>query len=733
MARVIAAEAAAAPALDVSAFVRPRDGETDRIDLMVGGLHCADCIRRIEGALTKEPGVVSARVNLGSRRLALAWRRGAADPSRLVEIVRGLGFDTAPFDADALAGLDDRESRRLLRTIAVTGFAAANVMLLSVSVWSGLAGDMGDATRGLLHWVSALIALPAVAYGGAPFFAAAARALRAGALSMEAPISVAVLTAAGISLFEAARGGDHVYFDAAVCLLFFLLIGRFLDRRARSRARVAAEHLLTLRTQAANVVLPEGGLRTLPIAAVVPGMTVSVAAGARIPVDGLVVSGASTVDTALVTGETTPRDIGPSDTVHAGTVNLDAPLLVRATVTDDRSLLAEIVRLIEAAGQARARHVRLADRAARIYAPAVHGLALATFLGWTLIGGLAWQPALMIAVSVLIITCPCALGLAAPVVQVAAAGALLRRGVLLKSPDGLERLAEIDTVVFDKTGTLTIGRPALSDPGTIPAQALRIAASLAAASQHPLCRALVRAVGPVAIAPDVAETPGMGLEAVRDGGKIRLGNRRWCGVPDDAPGGRGSELWLSGFAGGPVRFNFADAPRPDAVETIEALAAVGLPAVLLSGDRPAAVAPVAAALGIADFAAGQTPSDKVGRLAALAAEGHRPLMVGDGLNDAPALAAGFASMSPAEGAAIAQAEADIVFQGSRLAPVAEAVGIARRARRLILQNFCLAFGYNAAAIPLAAAGLVTPVIAALAMSASSIAVTVNALRIRRSP
>ena len=730
MARLSPSTSDTLPGLDVSAYVRPRDSSTDGIDLMVDGVHCADCIRRIEGALAGQPGVVSARVNLASRRLALAWRCGQSDPSRLVEAVRGLGFDVAPFDAGALARLDDRESRRLLRAIAVTGFAAANVMLLSVSVWSGLGADMGSSTRGLLHWISALIALPAVVYGGAPFFAAAARAIRAGALSMEVPISVAVITASAISLFETTRGGSHVYFDAAVSLLFFLLIGRFLDRRARARARASAEHLLALRALAANVVEPDGSMRTLPIAAVLPGMTVSVAAGARIPVDGVIGTGTSSLDTSLVTGETVPQDVGPRDRVYAGTVNLDAPLLIDATATDERSLLAEIVRLVEAAGQARARYVRLADRAARVYAPVVHGLALATFLGWTLIGGLAWQPALMIAVAVLIITCPCALGLAVPVVQVVASGELLRRGILVKSADGLERLAGIDTVVFDKTGTLTLGRPELRDRDSVPADALRIAASLAAASQHPLCRALVRAAGPVAIATDVAETPGMGLAAAVDGTTVRLGNRRWCAIPASEPGG-GTELWLAGLDGGPVRFGFADQVRPDAAETVAALDRAGLPVSLLSGDRPDAVGPVAAALGITDFAAEASPADKAARLAALAAAGHRPLMVGDGLNDAPALAAGFASMSPADASAIAQTEADFIFQGKRLAPVLEAIDMARRARRLILQNFCLAVGYNAIAIPLAISGLVTPLIAALAMSASSIAVTLNAFRLRR--
>ena len=585
------------------------------------------------------------------------WLRGGA-----FWIVRGLGFGAVPFDAEAMARLEERESRHLLRAIAVAGFAAGNVMLLSISVWSGLGADMGAATRGSMHWISALIALPAIAYAGRPFFAPALRALGRRAMVMETPISLAVAIAAAMSLFETASGGDHVYFDAALALLFFLLIGRYLDNRARGEACATAAHLLALRSVAANVVGADGRLRS-------------------------------------------------------------------ASTSDDRSLLAEIAQLTESAGQGRARHVRLADRAARIYAPAVHGLALAAFLGWTLIGGLSWQPALLIAVAVLIVTCPWALALAVPAVHVVAAAELLKRGILLKSADGLERLAAVDRVVFDKTGTLTEGRPALVDSGAVPPAALAAAATLAAASQHPLCRALLRAAGPAQVAACVAEMPGMGLQATLGGKRLKLGSRRWCGIGESGESAY-SELWLTGLDGGPVRFRFADAAREDAADAVARIRAAGLPVTLLSGDRRGPVDAIARGLGIDDAEAAMSPADKVMRLAAMAEAGDRPLMVGDGLNDAPALAAGFASMSPAEGTAIAQTAADLVFQGARLAPVPDAILIARRARRLILGNFAIALGYNLIAVPLAMAGLVTPLIAAAAMSASSIAVTLNALRLR---
>ena len=718
----------APPDADPTPYVRVGDDGTATLNLMVEGAHCAACIKRIEGGLNRRDGVLDARLNLSTRRLVLRWRDGAIRAGDLVAVVTGLGYRAVPFDPELLATGDAAETRLLLRCLAVAGFAAANVMLLSVAVWAGAFSGMGPATRGFLHWLSALVVLPALAYAARPFMGSAWAALRAGALNMDVPISLAIVLTAGMSLFEVARGGEHVYFDAVSMLVFFLLIGRYLDRGARARARSTAEKLSVLGAGAAAVIGDDGTLRTLPAASVRPGMMVAVAAGERIPVDGDVIDGTSSLDTSLVTGETLPHDVAPGATVYAGTLNLDAPLRLRATAADDRTLLAEIIRLMEAAAQGRARYVRLADRAARIYAPAVHVLALATFLGW-LVMGTGWQDALMVAVSVLIITCPCALGLAVPVVQVVAAGRLMKRGILLKSPDGLERLAEIDHVVFDKTGTLTLGRPTVSNFDSPAPEDMALAASMAAASRHPLCRALVDASGPSPIADGVCEEPGRGLSAKIDGAEIRLGSRRWCGIDEAAPESAGPELWLTRPEREPVLFSFDDRPREDAAETVAALRRRGYGVELVSGDRPEVVRKIAQAVEIDDWRGSARPADKTARLATLADEGRKPLMVGDGLNDAPALAAAYASISPVDAADVSRTAADILFQGSRLAPVIDALDVARGARRLMLQNFGLALGYNAVAVPLAMAGLVTPLIAAIAMSASSLLVTVNALRL----
>ena len=593
---------------------------------------------------------------------------------------------------------------------------------------------MAAETRSLFHWFSALIALPALAWAGRPFFRSALKALRAGRTNMDVPIALAVTLAAGVSLWETIRGGPHVYFDSAIALLFFLLIGRFLDWRARRQAQSAAARLIALQDIPVTVIGDDGRPNRISAAELTTGMRMAVAAGERLAADGVVRRGRSEIDASLMTGEAAPKPVAPGDAVHAGVVNLAAPVEIEVTAAGDTTVLADIVRLTEAAEQRRSAYVVLADRVSRLYAPAVHTLALLAFLGWVLLGGLAWQPALLIAIAVLIVTCPCALGLAVPVVQVVATGRLLRRGVLVKSGDALERLAAADTVVFDKTGTLTLGAPELVDRDAIPRDALEFAASLATASRHPLSCALAAAAAEIAPADDVAEIPGCGLSLAIPEGEVRLGRADWCGVGAETAeaGGAdtpGSEFWLARPGAAPVRFRFEDSLRPDARNTVDALRKAGLRPLLLSGDRPEAVAAVADAVGIADWRAGCTPQDKLAALEALGAKGSTVLMVGDGLNDAPALAAAHVSVSPSGAADIAQVAADIVFQSRSLQPVADALTVARRAQGLVRQNVGLAIAYNLFAVPLAVAGLVTPMIAALCMSGSSIVVVLNAVRL----
>ena len=527
------------------------------------------------------------------------------------------------------------------------------------------------------------------------------------------------------------QNAEHAYFDASITLLFFLLVGRYLDRRARAKARSAATNLLGLQAQAATVIDDNGGYRSIRIADIKPGMTVLATQGERIPVDGDVISGTSDIDTALVTGETMPKLASPGTAVFAGTMNLSAPLTIRTTVAADRTLLSEIVRLMELAEQGRAKFVRLADRVARVYAPVVHILAALTFIGWLLLTDAGWEPSMLAAIAVLIITCPCALGLAVPVVQVVASGRLLKSGILVKSADALERLASIDTVVFDKTGTLTLGQPMLSG-GDYSDVDLTLAASLADHSKHPLSRAISLAAGNNERMPlsDIREIPGHGIEAMLNGQRVRLGKRDWCGITDVAAWIGGSELWLTVGQTRSASFQLTDALRNNAKDVVDQLKSMNINVELLSGDTPEAVAPIADSLGIDKWRAGCLPASKTERLAEIYVVGQTALMVGDGLNDAPSLVAAHVSMSPAGAADISQTAADLIFQGSSLAPVLSAIRIARQSNNLVKQNFGLAFAYNAIAVPIAVFGFVTPLVAAIAMSTSSIIVTANALRLR---
>jgi Cu2+-exporting ATPase len=715
---------------DPASYVRVDDEGIARLNLMVEGLHCAACVWLIESILARQPGVVSARVNMTTRRLVLRWRQTENDAQALVNAVTALGYRLLPYDPGRLREEGRETERVLLRAMAVAGFAAGNVMLLSVSVWAGAFSGMEAVTRDFLHWISALIALPAIVYAGWPFFSSAAKALKGGRFNMDVPISLAVILSAAMSLFETIRGGEHAYFDAAVTLLFFLLIGRYLDRRARAKARSAAERLVNLGATAATVEDENGRRRSVPVSEVMPGAVVHVAAGERIPVDGVVESGVSDVDSSLVTGESLPARTAEGGKVFAGTLNLSGALRIHTVAAGEDTLLAEIVRLMELAEQGQARYVAIADRVARLYAPAVHLFGLATLVVWLAVGA-PWQTALLYAVAVLIITCPCALALAVPIVQAVASGRLYQSGVLIRSADALERTSQADMVVFDKTGTLTLGRPRLREEDQ-DAEDLRLAASVAAASRHPLARALAAAVPDVVPQAKVREVAGEGLIAETGMGEIRLGRREWCGAP--AAAGEDSplpELWLASPGREPVRFRFADMLRADAAAVVAACKGRGLEVALLSGDLPPVVAAVAAELGIGDWRAGLRPDEKSRHLEDLAKCGKHILMVGDGLNDAPALASAFVSMSPSTAAEITQTASDVVFQGDQLKPVVEVMTVARKAERLVLQNLGIAFLYNAVAIPAAMAGYVTPLVAALAMSSSSILVTLNSLRLWR--
>lgn len=693
-------------------------------ELSVPSIHCGACIARIERLLGELPEVERARANLSTKRVTVAWR--GVRPPDLVGVLSQAGYDAYLPDAGHDPALDrgDRTTRELVRALAVAGFAAGNVMMLSMAVWFGAGGEARD----IFHWLSAAIALPALAYSGRIFFRSAWQALRHGHTNMDVPVTIGVLLAFGMSLYETVHHGPYAYFDAALSLLFVLLIGRALDHVMRERATTAVTGLARLAARGASVVQPDGSQHYLPVEDIRPGMILALGAGDRVPVDARVVAGRSEIDASQVSGESLPRAVSAGSAIAAGTLTLGGPLTVEATATADDSFLAEMRRMMETAEAGRAGYRRIADRAARLYAPVVHLAALATFAGWMLATGDA-HFAITTAIAVLIITCPCALGLAVPMVQVVASQQLFARGVMAKGGGALERLAEADHVVFDKTGTLTSGVPRLVGGGT-DSDLLAIAAAMAAASHHPYSRAIA-AEGRARGAPTVAfteldEHAGDGLEG-RLGAKVyRLGRPGWAlaGEADDDAG-----VALSADGALLARFAFADELRAGAREAIERLRTDGLSVEIVSGDHEESVRALAASLGL-PYRAGVSPAAKVEAMATLAASGRKVLMVGDGINDAPALGAAHASMAAASASDVGRSAADFVFLRDDLRAVPDTMAVARRARALVQQNLMLAAGYNALAIPVAILGLVTPLVAAVAMSVSSLAVVGNALRLR---
>ena len=714
----------AAAVRDLSAFVARGDDDHGRLELLVRGARCGGCLAKIEKTSREVAGVAAARFNLTTGKLAVTFAGASGDPALVIEALEKAGYPSTPFDPAQAIRDEDREGRALALALGVAGFGAGNVMMFTVPVWAGLFGqELTPATREVMYWFAAAVATPCALFAGMPFFRSAWASLKRRRANMDVPISIGVILTLIVSFSETLQNGRHAYFDAAVTLLFLLLIGRYLDHKLRVRARGAARDLLALQAPVATRIDADGLERVVPIGEVEVGDALAVAPGDRIPVNALVESGASELDNALISGETAPVAVRAGSVVHAGALNLYGRLVLRAQARSEDSAVAEIARLMEAGAQSKSTYVRLADKAAALYVPVVHTMALLTFVGvWAI--GLGPREAILRAAAVLIVTCPCALGLAVPAVQIVASGRLFRLGVLVKSGAALERLAEVDRVVFDKTGVLTEGRPRLIDA---PDAVVQMAAPLARASRHPLARALADAAGCGEVATEVKEVPGMGVEGLIDGRHARLGRASFVGVGSRHSGE--TELWFGFDDDVRVRFAFEDTVRPDAGASVSALRGLGLSVETVSGDLAGPVERAARAAGITDWTSGVTPFDKVARVEALQADGGKVLMVGDGLNDAAALARAHASMAPGSAVDASQNAADLVFSGGALASVPESIRVARAAKRRVMENFAFSALYNLVAAPAAMLGLVNPFVAAIAMSGSSLVVILNALRL----
>ncbi|SHG75422.1 heavy metal translocating P-type ATPase [Marivita hallyeonensis] len=694
------------------------------IVLSLPSIHCAACISGVERALSAFEGVRGARVNLTLKR-AQVDAAPEITAEMLVDLLGRAGFEAHELDATALRATEtDKAGRDLLMRLAVAGFAAMNVMLLSVAVWSGAEGP----TRDMFHWISAAIALPTIAFSAQPFFKHAWSAIRARRLNMDVPISLAILLAVATSLWETSLSGEHAYFDAAITLTFFLLAGRYLDHRTRAAARSAAEELAALEVPRVSRVTAQGE-EQIPMAELVVGDLVLVRPGGRMPVDGEIVTGESELDRSLLTGETRPIFAGPGQAVSAGEVNLTGPLTIRASAVGRDTSLHRMADLVAVAESGRSRYTSLADKAAKLYAPGVHILSALAFAGWYLYT-FDLRTALNIAAAVLIITCPCALGLAVPAVTTAASGRLFRKGLLIKDATALERMAQVDTVVFDKTGTLTAGTPEVINLGDHSRRDLGIALALAEGSSHPLSQSLAAAIANAGVHPakvtNIRELPGHGAEGDWMGQTVQLGRASWVGGGES----RETAAWLKVGDADAAAFTFVDQIRDGAEALVRQLQKDGFDVVLMSGDTTAAVEAFADRLGIGKWIAEALPEDKAAKVQHLTEEGAHVLMVGDGLNDTAALAGAHVSISPASALDAARVASDVVLLGNSLEPISDAVVTSRKAIKRIRENFTIATWYNIIAVPLAVAGLCSPLIAALAMSTSSITVSLNALRLK---
>jgi P-type Cu2+ transporter len=698
-------------------------------EISVPSIHCGGCINRIERGLAKLDGVQNVRVNLSSKRLALRWTDQGTPPDA-IGALKKLGYDGHLFDPTE-AAKPSGDLPRMLRALAVAAFASMNIMSLSVSVWAGAEGT----TRNMLHWICAGIALPALLYAGRIFYESGWRALRHGQTNMDVPISIGIAAAFALSVYDTYQGYEHAYFDAATSLVFFLLIGRTLDYVMRERTRTAVKGLAQLSPRGAMTIRADGEYEYLPLKEIRSGTRLLITAGERVPVDCEVERGISDIDFSLVTGEGAPRRVEAGAALQAGILNITGSLTVIATEVAEDSFLAEMIRLMESAESGKSVYRRIADRASRLYAPAVHLTSLLSFVGWMIFQGDVHQAA-TVAIAVLIITCPCALGLAVPMVQVMAARRLFESRTMVKDGSAMERLNEIDTVVFDKTGTLTLGQMQVTNVDEIDTEALSMAVELASHSRHPSAQAIHAVASHIEgnlgfRFEEVREFPGLGLEGIAQGKVYRLGRAAFACKDDD--GQNTAETVFSVEGRKLASFVFSDRLRPGARKCVEKLRQAGIAVEIISGDSEPAVRAIADQLDISDYTAGILPGGKLDRIRLLTKHGHKVLMVGDGLNDAPALMAAHVSMAPASAADVGRNNADFVFLQDGLDTVFLAYRVARDAAKLIRQNFVIAIGYNVVALPVAILGHATPFVAAVAMSLSSLVVVANALRLKGEP
>ncbi|MBI3431515.1 MAG: heavy metal translocating P-type ATPase [Hydrogenophilales bacterium] len=719
-------------------FVRTESENIREAALILENIVCAACIWLNERHIAGLPGVLSVEINYATRRARVRWDNSRIQLSAILKAVSDIGYIAHPFDPGRSDDIYKRERNTAIKRLAIAGLGMMQVMMYALPSYT--ATDMSADTRLLMRWASLILTIPVVGYSAWPFFLGAWRDLRRRTLGMDVPVALGVATAFIASVTSTFSGHGEVYYDSVAMFIFLLLTGRFLEMNARRRAGAAVEELVKL-IPATTTRLPNWPLRDeekVPVARLEVGDHVLVRPGETLPADGVVAEGDSAVSEAMLTGESLPVSKSANERVVGGSLNQASPLVVRVDRLGADTRLASIVRLLDRAQSEKPRIGKLADRAAAWFVGLLLLITVGVGLAWLLIDP---SKALWIVVSVLVVTCPCALGLATPAALTTATGRLTRLGLLTTRGHALETLARATDLVFDKTGTLTHGR--LSVRRVVPlggrseAMVSAIAAALEAGSEHPIAKALRDVTTPAATVSQIRNTPGRGVEGTIDGRVYRLGSPRFAAADATPPASDGSaypgghESWVALAEDDELIawFALADTPRADAPAALVALQKQGLRLHLLSGDAEAAVRRTAQELGIADWHAGALPEDKLAYVKSLQQQGRIVAMVGDGINDAPVLAGAQVSIAMGEGADVAQAAADMVMLGSRLATLADGVALARKTQRIIRENLGWALAYNLVAIPAAALGHVTPWIAGIGMSASSLLVVLNALRL----
>jgi len=724
------------PALQQS-FVRTDDADHKTASLILEGITCAACIWLNERHVNALPGVSDFSVNYSTHRARVSWDDGQLHLSDILKAITAIGYVAHPFDPGRQEAVQKKEKSAALRRLAVAGLGAMQVMMLAIAMYAGDYSGMESGIRTFMRWVSLILTLPVVFYSGAGFFITAWRDLRRRHLSMEVPVSLAIGGAFGASVWSTVFGGAEVYYDSVCMFAFFLLTSRYLEMGARHRAGEAAEALVKL-LPATATRLEDNGEQVVAVSELAPGDRVMVRPGETIPADGRVTEGRSSVDESLLTGESLPRPREFGDELVGGSVNVESPLVLTVEKVGEETMVSAIVHLLDRAQTEKPRMAQLADHVAGWFVGVLLIVATLVAVYWAI---QAPEHAFAITLSVLVVTCPCALSLATPTAVTAASGALTRMGLLTTRGHALEVLAQVSHVLFDKTGTLTRGILQLSDVQLLAPEAvdrdraLALAAALESGSEHPVAKALSAHVETLLRVEDLTALPGQGMEGEIEGRLYRIGNPAYVAdlsaVPvPEAVDSDATQVLLGDEDGLLARFELRDELRADAEAAIRNLHECGLEVEILSGDAQGAVHRVAGQLGIDRARSGMRPDDKLARLRELQAAGHRVAMIGDGVNDAPVLAGADVSIAMGQGAQLAHASADMVVLSERLAVLAEGVRKARATRTVIKQNLTWAILYNISAVPMAAAGLVAPWMAAIGMSFSSLVVVFNALRLK---